>query len=586
MLPRDPLALAAALRGLENPAPTVADAPPQLDVGGVESFWLVDRRSEQHYQSQFTLRYAGPVALIYVEQGVEIDQAAVERNARLFETEIYPRNRALFGSEWSPGVDGDPRLTILLANLPGVGGYFSSSDSLPAAVNRFSNEREMFYINVGQSPGPRLDLRSVLAHEFQHMIHWNSQRGSPTWFNEGLSTLAEDLNGVTNDGLPLAFLQNPDLQLTGWTYRPPRNTAHYGASQLFMRYVHEHYAGDAGLAALITSDAGHETAQFVRLAQQTRPDITSFAQLVADWATANLVNDPALADGRFAYERLPQTVTPADLALGPGQGSAAQFGADYLRLPPGPLILRFHGADTAMLLPARPSGGFAYWSNAGDDSMSTLTRHLDLRGLSSATLSFDAWYEIETGYDYVFVAASTDDGATWQSLPGTSTTSEDPHGANFGHGYTGVSGSPGALTVDGPRGQWLSETVDLTTVAGQEILLRFWYVTDDAEHAVGMLIDNLRVPELGWSDDAEHAQAGWQFEGWARTGVELPQRWELRLLREGLQGRSLETLAVDPQGRAEASVAAGEQATLVVLPATPFAREPAAYTYDLVPNPP
>jgi immune inhibitor A len=581
MLPRDPIALAVAFRGLQDPAPTMADAPRQLAVGDVEQFWLIDRASAQHYQRPFTLRYAGPVALIYVEEGVEVDQAAIERNAATFEQEIYPRNRALFGPEWSPGVDGDPRLTLLLANLPGVGGYFSSSDSLPAAVNRFSNQRESFYINVGRNPGPALDLRSVLAHEFQHMIHWNRQRGSPTWFNEGLSTLAEDLNGAASETLPLAYLRDTDLQLTGWTYRPPRNSAHYGAAQLFFRYVHEHYSGDAGLARLIELNAGRDPEQLAALARANRPDVESFAWLVGDWATANLLNDPSVADGRFAYRQLPTTATPQDLGVGTGEGQAAQFGADYLRLPPGPLALRFDGADAARLLPAELNG-FAYWSNAGDNSMATLTRRLDLSGLGSATLEFDAWYEIETDYDYAFVSASTDGGATWQTLPGSSTTTEDPQGVNYGHGYTGVSGSPGAATVDGPRGQWLRERVDLSPVAGQPVLLRFWYLTDDAEHAGGMLVDNLSVPELGWSDDAERGDPAWQQAGWARTGLELPQRWELRLVRQSAAGTSVERLPVDALGRAEAQVAEGEQATLVVLPVTPFAREPVPYSYEVV----
>jgi immune inhibitor A len=579
--PRDPVALAEALHGLGDIAPTVADAPRDLAVGDTALFWLIDRQSEQHYQSNFSLRYAGTVALVYVEDGVEVDQAALERNARMFEDEIYGRNQALFGVEWSPGVDGDERLTILLANLPGVGGYFSSSDSLPQAVNRFSNEREMFYINVGERPGPNLDLRNVLAHEFQHMIHWNQQRNSPTWFNEGLATLAEDLVGEVRQGLPQAYLREPDLALFDWTYRPPSGPAHYGGAQLLMRYLHEQYAGDAALAGLIAADAGRDTAQFVRLAQQRRPEIDSFAHLVGDWAVANLLNDPSVADGRYAYSLLPGTVTPLEIGVGAGTGEARQWGVDYLRLPPGPLTLRFDGGDTARLVAAETSGARAYWSNAADNSVATLTRAVDLRNVASAQLDFDAWYEIEGGYDYAFVTASTDGGATWATLPGTSTTRDDPQGANYGDGYTGVSGTPQALPGDGARGVWLREQVDLTPYAGREILLRFWYITDDAEHRGGLLLDNLRIDAIGYADDAESGDSGWQAQGFLRTGTALAQPWELRLVRWSNGSTVVERLAPDAQGVVTATVAASEQAVLVVLPTSPLAHEPSSYTYDV-----
>ncbi len=47
--------------------------------------------------------------------------------------------------------------------------WTETSDRL---ANEFSNEKELFFGSAeNQTPGnPELD--SVLAHEFQHMIHW------------------------------------------------------------------------------------------------------------------------------------------------------------------------------------------------------------------------------------------------------------------------------------------------------------------------------------------------------------------------------------------------------------------------------
>src|SRR5207247_2557778 len=77
---------------------------------------------------------------------VDVDQRGA--SASSFENKVYPTDRRLYGSEWSPGVDSDPHINILLAKIPGAAaGYFSSSDELPLWVNEFSAEREMVYIN-------------------------------------------------------------------------------------------------------------------------------------------------------------------------------------------------------------------------------------------------------------------------------------------------------------------------------------------------------------------------------------------------------------------------------------------------------
>ena len=70
------------------------------------------------------------------------------RRSRLLRAkEIYPRpTAACFGPEVSPGVDNDPRITVLIAPVPGVGGYFSSADAYPRAISPYSNQRDMIYL--------------------------------------------------------------------------------------------------------------------------------------------------------------------------------------------------------------------------------------------------------------------------------------------------------------------------------------------------------------------------------------------------------------------------------------------------------
>ena len=126
--------------------------------------------------------------------------------AETFETQIYPTTRAFFGSEWTPGVDGDPHLYILYARGLGfrVAGYYSSADQYPRAAYEFSNEKEMFYINADTVPLRAESIVSVLAHEFQHMIHWANDSNEESWLNEGAAELARLLNGYGVSGFARA----------------------------------------------------------------------------------------------------------------------------------------------------------------------------------------------------------------------------------------------------------------------------------------------------------------------------------------------------------------------------------------------
>jgi immune inhibitor A len=221
-----------------------------------------------------------------------------------------------------------------------------------------------------------------------------------------------------------------------------------------------------------------------------------------------------------------------------------------------------------------------WWSKRGDDSYSSLTREFDLSGLDSATLEFSTWYEIELNWDYAFVTVSTDNGETWNPLQGSLTTEDDPQGNNLGNGITGVSGSPGVETDEGTHGVWLEESMDLTPYAGQKIQLRFWMVHDAAYNAQGILIDNIRIPELNYQDGAEDPNPeGWVAEGFVRTSGSLPQLWELRLITQEGRTTKVVPIEVDAQGRASFTLEGRTNAILMISGATPFTTSPAIYNY-------
>jgi hypothetical protein len=417
---------------------------------------------------------------------------------------------------------------------------------------------------------------ATLAHEFQHMIHWNQQRGSPNWFNEGMSMLAQDLNGYTGNSFANEYPRQPDLQLTGWSTSA---TAHYGAAMLFLGYFQEHCADEQGLRELIAADAGNNLEVFARIAARKRADIQTFSQLYADWAAANVLNDASIDGGRYAYKLLRQKAARTPLRPGVATKTVNQFGVDYYVLN-GPLTLAFDGVNSVGLTGGRPKDGRAmWWSNSGDESVSTLTRAFDLTGLSQATLQFSAWYGLERGYDYSFVTISTDDGAHWTALKGETTTSDDPTGHNYGNGLNGVSGSPGAETGLKKRAQWVEERMDLSPYAGKKVLLRFWAINDEGYHAQGLLLDDFRIPELNFRDGAEQDDGGWQAQGFVRTTGVVPQAWELRLIRTSGGQTTVEAAPVDDEGRASVQLGNDETGVLAVMGTTDVSTEPAEYQY-------
>lgn len=578
LLPRrDPVQLAFEYGRTTDMQRTARAEPFDVKVGDTETFSVANVNTNENFEINATLVLILEHVLVYVEEGLEIDMAALERSMRQFNDEIYPRNRELFGEEWSPGVDGDPRLTVLNARIEGAGGYFSGKDAMPKSVNRFSNEREMFYINVeSQIPGSDV-YGSTLAHEFQHMIEWNEAERPTIWMNEGLSQLSEELNGFTDSVTSVvpSYVLNPDLQLTTWGDSPSESIAHYGASYLFMTYFYEKYGKDLSLRQLIRDGAGERLELFADIARQQNPAINDFGDLYADWSVANLINDPRFGEGRYSYKQLASELKVQPEPLGDGQQeSVAQFGSDFWQIEADgqERVLRFDGSDTIGVVAAEPEGSAMWWSNRGDNAHGTLTRSFDLRGVTSATLQLRLWYHLEADYDYGFVSVSTDGGKTFTSLSSRYTTTEDPQGANWGNGYTGTSSGASSDTA-----AWVDEQIDLTPYAGKEIVLRFSMITDDAVTKPGMVLDNIRIPEINFSDDAESDAAGWQATGFARTNNQLPQRWEVRLVRINGRDVTFEPLELDAQNRGEYRLAANERGALVVMGTTPHTTERASY---------
>ena len=512
---------------------------------------------------------------------------ALKQLVDTFENQIYPRNRAFFGSEWTPGVDGDPHLYIIYAEGLGsnLAGYFSSADELHPLAHEYSNAHEAFVLSSDTVNLAEEYAYGVLAHEFQHMIHWYRDRNEASWVNEGFSELAVLLNGY-EVGSEYSYIINPDLQLNDWPYNNGQTSPHYGASFLFFTYFLDRF-GEQATQLLVANPAnGFEGVDQVLKQIEAIDPLTGEPiqadDVFFDWVTATFLMDDRVSDGRYTYYNLPdapQAEATETIYECPSESlirDVHQYGVDYIRINcRGDYILRFEGSIEAKIIPEDPySGKHYFWSNKGDEADMTLTRTFDFTDHEGPiTFTYWTWYDLEEDYDYVYLEAS-EDGQSWEILITPSGTSEDPSGNSFGWGYNGMSGS------------WIQESVDLSDYAGKEIQIRFEYVTDAAANGEGMLIDDVAIPEVGYFSDFEEGVDNWEAGGWLRIDNIIPQTFRLSLITFG---ESIEVTDIPLEKDVTAEIRLHldqyvDQAVLVVSGTTRFTRQKAAYRIEIQPE--
>ncbi len=543
----------------------VRTTPPDERVGSVREFWTYDFDAKKNVLVSATLRVMTDHAKWWVANDVTADDAALRASADGFER-VYPVDRRLYGEEWSPGIDGDPRIAIILARIPGrAAGYFSSSDELPLWVNQFSAEKEIIYVNALAARLGTSNLSSVLAHEFCHMIQFNKRARSVVWFNEGQAQLCERANGFTT-GFDQLFLRQPDTQLNDWPELDEQSAIHYGATFLFLEFLRQHAGGEDLINAFMAKGIDTPADLDGVLRARGQPGLE---ELFADFVAANALIGSS-PEARFAYGGAVQPRTAAaptsqDRVAEGGtlRGTVHQYAARYVDLPRAAFHLSFEGARATRLLPADAHSGKSFWwSDRADGLDSALTRTVDLRSVRAATLTFWTWYDLERDFDYGYVAVSSDGGAHWTTLAAPATTTSDPNGNNLGHGFTATSG--------GSVPAWIEQKVDLAPFAGKEVKLRFEVVTDGALNQNGLAIDDVAIPEIGFADDAE-TDGDWRADGFIRSTNVVRQRFAVELLRFPESGAPTVQRSFVDEGRLDLDVDAAADRRAPILAVAGFA---------------
>lgn len=363
---------------------------PRYHVGDGEDFWVIaDIAGQESTEIQVPARaaYVGEHCYVFVDDqvGPGTLDARVDQIGRAFDTQIFPTDARLFGAPLAQGVNGDPRISLLISPVVGnygkdtTIGYFTLRDLFAPGsdptnpVLKRSNQRLMLYVSpYVVSRGQPSDYLGTIAHELQHLINASQRlfrdrsrqaKTEDLWLDEGLSMFAMEANGygLGSDGSVVfnhvaGYLAEPGAySLTDWAANPGESG--YGAVYLFTTYLAERF-GEPILGELVASPQTGVQNVHTRLAARG----TSFRQVFDDWVLANLLDDTGMsADPRHQYRNLSLLGTYGSRRLrglrlerlgSPGRAALdlKPYSARYFllpRTPDGPLSVGLGGAGNA-----------------------------------------------------------------------------------------------------------------------------------------------------------------------------------------------------------------------------------------------
>ncbi len=273
-----------------------------------------------------------------------VNSATVDSIATAFEdsssgvwpdTGIFVIDTSAFGPP-PDELDNDPRVYLVYYILEGYmgyqfDGYFNFADEYPDSIawnqwGMHSNERECIYLDChNESPAtPR--MLGVLAHEFQHMLHWRGDNDEVPWVNEGCSELAMFLYGEPD---PIVqFNTNPDNSLVSWS----TGFSDYVKTYLWSLYLFEQFDSSfAFTRALVDEDDNSVFGVDQTLAGVGSDMTTAFYQ----WVMANYLDDTTIEGGIYGYkgEELPAFVgrVHSTYPVGPFTGTVKLWASDYIK---------------------------------------------------------------------------------------------------------------------------------------------------------------------------------------------------------------------------------------------------------------
>ena len=470
-----------------------------------------------------------------------------------FDNTIYPTVTTIYGEPLPRGDEGQKIWTLLFnirddayynpAATSYIAGYFSASES--ATNNKNIMHIDTFEWENRTGPGPHPDpdrsrpylYEGIFAHEFEHLVHFDIDPDEPSWVDEGLADLAGFFCGYGHQSGHIAYymVYHPFTALTFWG----NALEDYGASYLFQLYLYEKFGGADFTSALVQEQANGIEGIENTLAAFGYKD--SFDEIYDNWTVANYLDDTRRAGGKYGYETLDigsidswgYTIEYALSYMWWGPPDTAPFTVpSYWFGDPQPYTAHYYrfntdedavawidGDDFAGV--TAYSGTYEWYSDAEAWAWRSFYQTFPVP-VTGATLNFMTYFEIEDDWDYGYVEVYDQDTGEWYTLDAAGTVNyvaysqDNPNtpderepaaydAAGRWHAFTGVSGG------------WVPVSMDLTPFAGHDIDLYFTTWQDGAFTLQMMYVDNIEIPEIGFSDDVEAGEDGWASTGWYVT---------------------------------------------------------------------
>jgi hypothetical protein len=143
----DAIGLAARYRRTFGPAPVAKPFVAEANVGDARDFVVVKLTGDalegkvppEVVTISARLMAKSIHAYFYEDATLDVDPAAVQEAANKFEATVWPTVTAMFGEPLTPGVDGDPRIIVLQADLGGAAGVLLRRRPVPEVVRPLSN---------------------------------------------------------------------------------------------------------------------------------------------------------------------------------------------------------------------------------------------------------------------------------------------------------------------------------------------------------------------------------------------------------------------------------------------------------------
>ncbi len=293
-------------------------------------------------------------------------------------------------------------------------------------------------------------------------------------------------------------------------------------------FIHE-FGHSIGLPDIYARRASNSTGAWEVMSHTASPlpqNLSAWSRLMLGWLRPAVILPPAFGGAPIQSTYLRTLDDPA-APLGPAGDVETDRGvhrAAMVILPP-----KVKRIELAALPKSKLSHGpnrRGLYSGQGNELDRSVELHLDLRQAAAPVeLSFQAWWEIEAGWDFAYVEIAADgagQGDGWTRLvPKDRRLMPAKHGHDGPKTRPGFTGLSGDLDGDGKNesnrrcdpkkklahgedkaGQahspcldptWVRPTFDLSPFAGQRVVVRLRYFTDMAAVMRGILIDDVVV---------------------------------------------------------------------------------------------